>query len=235
MGYIWSCCSAKDWCWHLGKTTKEGRRERVGVSRGRRESETEREQGRGGEGEGENKPGTQNLWKAAPYSQNLSVTPLHPPLYNVPYTTQKDLQDVTPRADAFECFTRHCSKLGTIRMPRSRRRRGQTVVYSQDGVLLSTSKERTAGTHSHVRETRSPRTEQKVQKYILYDSIEVQGRAKPISSDGNHSSVLEGAWGLIWKGQKGTFWGDGSILFLDGDVMWVCTFVKPQTVYLTID
>lgn len=78
-------------------------------------------------------------------------------------------------------------------MPRSRRRRGQTVVYSQDGVLLSTSKERTAGTHSHVREPRSPRTEQKVQKYILYDSIEVQGRAKPISSDGNHSSVLEGA------------------------------------------
>lgn len=105
MGYIWSCCSAKDWCWHLGKTTKEGRRERVGVSRGRRESETEREQGREGEGEGEGekKPGTRNLWKAAPYSQNLSVTHLHPPLCNVSYTTQKDLQDVTPRADAFEC------------------------------------------------------------------------------------------------------------------------------------
>lgn len=67
------------------------------------------------------------------------------------------------------------------------------AVYSQDGVLLSTSKERAADTHSHVREPRSRRTEQKVQKYILYDSTEVQGQAKPISSDGNHSSVLEGA------------------------------------------
>lgn len=173
MGHTWSFPSSKDWCWHLGKNTKGGKREREWEWVEGRESETEREQGREGEEEGEweNRPRTQSLWKSTPYSQNLSVTSFSHPHYILCHTRHKRTYRALPpkqrHLNVHSSFSHNCSKLETIQMSISRKRHRQMVVQSQEGILLSTNKEQTVDIHNHMHESRRHCPKQKSTKVHL--------------------------------------------------------------------